>query len=459
MTLRSGSGRSSTRSVDSVDTSGPTDGTTFTLVSESGIGLPARVIGGALKMGRLLGRGITRGARWARDTITVVGWLCVAVLIVALPLGVSLRWIEFSVAGWISLVLLVIAVPFLFGGRSYSVSFALATDRVVAGTDAQASVSATNISSRLQLPGRIDIPVGQGLVDLGLPFMRPGQVFEEVVTIPAQRRGVLDVGPVTTVRTDPVGLLRNEMHWADVKRLFIHPVTVSVPSTSTGFIRDLEGNPTSILTNSDISFHAIREYQPGDSVRHVHWKSTAKTGRLMIRQFEETRRSRMVLALAINPQEYSSADEFELAVSSLGSLGVRAIRDGREVTVLTSADIPVGAKRSVRSIRSLSSQSPSRLLDDLSQIDMTPNAMTLEGVCSLTSRVVNDMSVVVLFCGSSVTPQVLQRARLQLPTDIGVVAVLSAPGEEPSFRSLSGLGVMTVAILDDLRSLLARYAG
>jgi uncharacterized protein (DUF58 family) len=249
------------------------------------------------------------------------------------------------------------------------------------------------------------------------------------------------------------------MRWADVKRLFIHPVTVSVPSTSTGFIRDLEGNPTSILTDADISFHAIREYQPGDSYRHVHWKSTAKTGRLMMRQFEETRRSRMVLALALNPQEFANPDEFELAVSSLGSLGVRAIRDGREVTVLTSADIPVGAKRSVRSIRSLSSQSPSRLLDDLSQIDMAPNAMTLEGVCSLTSRVVNDMSVVVLFCGSSVTPQVLQRARLQLPSDIGVVAVLSAPGEEPSFRSLSGLGVMTVAILDDLRSLLARYAG
>ena len=122
MTLRSGSGRSSTRGVDSVDTSGPTDATTFTLVTESGIGLPARVIGGALKAGRLLGRGISRGTRWARDTITVVGWLCVAVLVIALPLGVSLRWIEFSVAGWISLVLLVIAVPFLFGGKSYSVS-------------------------------------------------------------------------------------------------------------------------------------------------------------------------------------------------------------------------------------------------------------------------------------------------------------------------------------------------
>ena len=39
------------------------------------------------------------------------------------------------------------------------------------------------------------------------------------------------------------------------------------PSRSTGFIRDLEGNPTKDLTTSDVSFHALREYVPGDDVR------------------------------------------------------------------------------------------------------------------------------------------------------------------------------------------------
>lgn len=288
--------------------------------------------------------------------------------------------------------------------------------------------------------------------------MRPGQVFNEEVVIPAQRRGVLDIGPVTTVRTDPVGLLSHEMHWADIRRLFIHPMTVSVPSTNTGFIRDLEGNPSQIITDSDISFNSIREYQPGDSRRHVHWRSTAKTGKTMIRNFEETRRSRMVLALGLNPEEYASADEFELAVSSLGSLGVRAIRDGRDVSVLTSALLPVGGKRSVKSIRALNSQSPTRLLDDLSLIESSSQTMNLEGVCALTSQAVHDMSVVVLFCGSKVTPQQLQRMRLQLPSDIGVVAVMVDLHHEPGFRALSNIGVMTVAILDDLRALLSRYA-
>jgi uncharacterized protein (DUF58 family) len=441
------------------DSVGSTDTATFTRVKDGGLGAPARALGLVIQISQVVWRMILRGTAFARETVTVIGWLCLALAVVALPIGLSLRWVEFTVAGAMAVMLLVVAVPFLFGGRAYSVGFKLSADRVVAGSEAQASVSVTNISPRLQLPGRIDIPVGPGLVDLGLPLMRPGQVFNEDVMIPAQRRGVLDIGPVTTVRTDPVGLLSHELHWAEIRRLFIHPMTVSVPSTSTGFIRDLEGNPTQIITDSDISFHAIQEYQAGDSYRHIHWKSTAKTGKLMVRRFEETRRSRMVLALGINPDEYASPDEFELAVSSLGSLGVRAIRDGRDVSVLTSAMIPVGGKRSVKSIRTLNSQSPSRLLDDLSLIESSSQTMNLEGVCSLTSQVVRDMSVVVLFCGSNVTPQSLQRMRLQLPSDIGVVAVVSDLHHEPSFRALAGIGVMTVAILDDLRSLLSRYSG
>jgi len=453
-----GTPRSSQVTSDTADSLGSAESTTFTVMKDGGLGVPARILGFGLRFGRFAWRMTRIGLDFARETVTVLGWLCVALAVAALPIGLGLRWIEFTVAGASAAILLLIAIPFLFGGRAYAVGFSLTNDRVVAGTEAHASVSVTNISPRLQLPGRIDIPVGQGLVDLGLPLMRPGQVFNEEVVIPAQRRGVLDIGPVTTVRTDPVGLLSHEMHWADIRRLFIHPMTVSVPSTNTGFIRDLEGNPSQIITDSDISFNSIREYQPGDSRRHVHWRSTAKTGKTMIRNFEETRRSRMVLALGLNPEEYASADEFELAVSSLGSLGVRAIRDGRDVSVLTSALLPVGGKRSVKSIRALNSQSPTRLLDDLSLIESSSQTMNLEGVCALTSQAVHDMSVVVLFCGSKVTPQQLQRMRLQLPSDIGVVAVMVDLHHEPGFRALSNIGVMTVAILDDLRALLSRYA-
>ncbi|MFX4505177.1 DUF58 domain-containing protein, partial [Acinetobacter baumannii] len=80
-----------------------------------------------------------------------------------------------------------------------------------------------------------------------------------------------------------MGLLRREHAFDDVHDLFVHPRTVALPSTSAGLVRDLEGNATRRLVDADMSFHAIREYVPGDSRRQVHWKSTAKTGRLMVR--------------------------------------------------------------------------------------------------------------------------------------------------------------------------------
>ncbi|MEK8225714.1 DUF58 domain-containing protein [Oerskovia sp. M15] len=78
-----------------------------------------------------------------------------------------------------------------------------------------------------------------------------------------------------------------------------------------------------------MSFHALRDYVPGDDRRHIHWKTTARTGQLMVRQFEETRRSHLAVILSTRSEDYGHADEFELAVSSCGSLGLQAIKEDR----------------------------------------------------------------------------------------------------------------------------------
>ena len=109
----------------------------------------------------------------------------------------------------------------------------------------------------------------------------------------------MTVGPPTSVRTHPIGLLRREHAWPDVHHLFVHPRTAQSPRRVLASMRDLEGNPTRRLVDADMSFHAIRAYTPGDSRRQIHWKSTAKTGQLMVRQFEESRRSRMAVVLSL----------------------------------------------------------------------------------------------------------------------------------------------------------------
>lgn len=439
---------------DSSTTTGTS--TTYTQVSQTA---QSRIVGLAVtatRWGAFVVRWAKKILQWVRETVTPVGWLVVVFGLLGFPLGLFLGWDELVIAGSVSFILIVFAIPFLLGGRSYDVEFSLPADRVVAGTPVAAKISVTNSSTTPQLPGRVDVPIGQGLAEVAVPLLMPNASIEETIEVPAHRRGVIDVGPVRTVRSDPIGVLKREISWADVQRVFVHPQTVSVPSTSAGFIRDLEGNPTSDLVDSDISFHAIRQYMPGDGQRHIHWKSTAKTGQLMVRQFEESRRERIVIILGLNPEEYANEDEFEMAVSAAGSLGVRAIRDGRDLAVVVSSEIMAVAKKTVRSIQRLGITSPRNLLDDLSLVESSSATMPLDQVCELTAQAIHDMSVAFVMCGSTMTAQKIQALRLRLPAGVSLAAVVCNPEDEPKYREISGIAVLSIGMLDDFRRLLSR---
>jgi uncharacterized protein (DUF58 family) len=261
---------------------------------------------------------------------------------------------------------------------------------------------------------------------------------------------------VRTVRADPVGLVRRELVWTGLAELFVHPRTIGIPSMSTGFIRDLEGNPTRDLSNNDVSFHALREYTPGDERRYIHWKSTAKTGTYMVRQFEETRRSHLVIALSLASSDYASEDEFEMAVSVAGSLGARAIRDARTVTVVASETTPEFAKQKVFAVRLLSTLTRARLLDDLAVVEHSETALSITDVARVTGEQAGGVSVAFLVCGSGATPQELRAASTKFPLGVEVVAVVCDPDKQPGLRRVAGLSVLTIGYLDDLQKSLSR---
>ena len=122
----------------------------------------------------------------------------------------------------------------------------------------------------------------------------------------------------------------------------MHPRTVRLQGAATGVLRDLEGQPTRDLSSNDVSFHALRGYVPGDDRRYVHWRTSARTGVLMVRQFEETRRTHLAVALAADPAEYATTDEFEVAVSVAASLGAQALREERPVSVCVGGRLLTG---------------------------------------------------------------------------------------------------------------------
>ena len=422
----------------------------------------AGVVGASVFWGRRALRAVrsatVSATTWLSETVTSAGWLLLAVLVVGVVGGLTLGWVEAWVVAGIAVLLLLFCIPFLFGGHDYRVHLALDKDRVVAGTDVSGHLEIRNQSHRLSLPGVVDIPVGEGLVEAHVPLLLAGAEHRENLVIGAHRRGVIDVGPMTIARGDPIGILRREVAWPQVERVFVHPVTVPIPSTSAGNIKDLEGSPTKDIVSADLSFHAIRQYAPGDSRRHVHWKSTAKTGVLMVRQYEETRRARVAVVLDLNVEEYADDDEFEMAVSAAASLGVQGVVDGREVLVAVSNEIPELTRTTVLSIRSLPTLTPRTLLDGMSEVKSSERALHLETVTKLTVQTYPELSIAFVVTGSQPTLTRLRTAALAFPAEVVTVAVRVEPGAEPTLRSTGDLTVMTIGALHDLKYMIARGA-
>lgn len=392
------------------------------------------------------------------SVVTPLGWTTALVIPVAFLAGYVLGWVELVAVAWAGVVLVVIATLYLIGRSALVVTLTAAHSRVVVGERVVGGVSVENASKRRVLGTTIEVPVGQGLAALTMPSLRGGGIYFQEFVVPTARRGIVQVGPVRTVRADPIGLVRRELVWSGQEELFVHPRTIAIPSTSTGFIRDLEGKPTRDLSDSDVSFHALREYQPGDERRYIHWKSTAKTGTYMVRQFEETRRSHLVAALSLAESDYASDEEFELAVSATGSLGVQAIRDARTVSVVVSEKTPEFAKRKVYAVKPLSTVSRSRLLDDLAVIEPSRTALRIAEVARVAAEGVAGISVAFLVCGSGASAADLRAASTKFPAGVEVVAIVCDPASIPGLRRIAGLTVFTIGFLEDLQKSLARSA-
>ena len=139
------------------------------------------------------------------------------------------------------------------------------------------------------------------------------------------------------MRGDSLGLVRRVQTWSEATELFIHPTTVHMVASTIGFIRDIEGATTQDLSSADVSFHALRDYVPGDDRRNIHWRTTARTGTLMVRQFEETRRSHLLIVLDLDVDAWADEDEFETGVSAAASLTRATMGESKEVSIHTQA--------------------------------------------------------------------------------------------------------------------------
>ena len=381
--------------------------------------------------------GVRARARPVTSVVTPTAWVALALALAALPLSFVLEWVELAAAAWFVAALGAVCVVFVLGTHQLTARLSLGRDRIVVGEDAHGTLALTNESRQRTLPLLIELAVGGGKTGFELPSLAGGKEHEDLFRIPTTRRAVLTVGPVRAVRADPIGLLRREQDLTEEQTLYVHPRTVAVEGSASGIMRDLEGRTVRKLSDNDVAFHALRPYVPGDDRRFIHWKSTARTGTLMVRQFEETRRSHMLIATSTRLDDYATDDEFELAISVAGSLGVQALREDQTLTAVTST-------------RQLRKGTPRHLLDQLSGVEYERQAPTLAAVARRLAREETGASIAIFVCGSIVDPAEMRRARRFMPPDVRTIVVRAEVDSDAEVRSMGDLDLVKLGRLDDL---------
>jgi uncharacterized protein (DUF58 family) len=122
-----------------------------------------------------------------------------------------------------------------------------------------------------------------------------------VVRTPCTMRGKFRLGPVTLASSDPLGLFRLQRDIAGATDILVYPRTVPLPE----FVlpgAELPGGQNLRRRTHHVTPNvaALREYQPGDSFNRIHWRSTARLGRLMVKEFELDPTAEVYILLDMN---------------------------------------------------------------------------------------------------------------------------------------------------------------
>ena len=153
-----------------------------------------------------------------------------------------------------------------------------------------------------------------------VPPLPPEQRAEVVVELTPLRRGVVHFTGVTLARADPLGLFRALLKVPLAQSVLILPKRYPVPPLALpGALKYQQGGVAlaSHVGQSD-EFVALREYRRGDPIRHIHWRSWAKTGKPIVMEFEDEFFVRHALVLdTFTDRPHTEA--FEEAVSVAAS--------------------------------------------------------------------------------------------------------------------------------------------
>lgn len=279
-------------------------------------------------------------------------------------IGLVTGYWELLVIGVACMAVAALAVAWLFARPQLAAQREIRPNRVTEGNPARAVLTVTN-RSRRRSPAMVVLEhFGDAVVPVSVPSLARGGAHTRPYALPTEKRGVFTVGPITVNRSDPFQLVQTGQAEPSTETLWVHPIAHTVAPFPNGRTRDLDGPTSGEAPQGGIAFHTLRQYVVGDDLRLIHWRSSAKTGELMVRHNVDTFQPRSLVLLDVNEAVYDG-DGFEHAVRVVASLLVASIKGGFPVRLRTTGGLILGSERHER---------VDRVLDQLAALQTEPDA-------------------------------------------------------------------------------------
>ncbi|HEX6358165.1 DUF58 domain-containing protein [Actinophytocola sp.] len=212
-------------------------------------------------------------------------------------------------------------------------------DRVERGGRAGITLRVHNPGSRRQAGFTAVDRVGQDRVTVAVRALAAGSEQSYLNELPTGRRGRHEVGPLSLRRVDALGLGRSELLIGETATFWVYPRTHPVRAVAGGLpLHHHDGEATESSPRGSLDIREVRAYLPGDEVRHLHWKATARTGQLMIRDYADPHQPRFTVLL---DNRTPPAAEFEEAVELTASLVVAAAGADHRCQLVTPSGVDV----------------------------------------------------------------------------------------------------------------------
>ncbi|MSO48172.1 MAG: DUF58 domain-containing protein [Thermoleophilia bacterium] len=316
---------------------------------------------------------------------TRAGWGTLGAATVLVAAGWILAYPAILLLGVTCAVALVAAVVWVGVRPSLEVGRYVRPQRVTRDDPAMGVLTVTNNGRRRTSPLQARDWIGRLPLDVVLPRLAPGDQKETTYVVPTHRRGVHQIGPLTLTRTDPLGLVRWTRGFGAADTVWVYPRPHAIAAVPSGHRRSLDGPAADTAPHGSITFNTLREYATGDDLRHVHWRSSAHAGTLMVKQHVDVSLPHTTIVIDTHDELYEE-DTFEAAIDAVASIVLASAGAAYPIRILTTSGLRVGGQART---------DLTRIFDCLAVVEMTPRGHLIDAVDALNRERVGDTLVLV----------------------------------------------------------------